>query len=121
VDEIEIAFPLNVVTRTVDLKRSEISAESGRETVVLDGTTLAVRNLRAALHLQPETRENLLPAVVCDIGGKQVAFTVDSISGQQEIFVRPLRSPLSHLRGVNGATVSGDGRVLFLADARALA
>jgi chemotaxis protein histidine kinase CheA len=71
--------------------------------------------------MQPDTASDLLPTVVCDIGGKQVAFTVDSISGQQEIFVRPLRSPLSHLRGVSGATVRGDGRVMFLADARALA
>ena len=119
----EIAFPLNVVTRTAELKPSELSAESGRATVVLDGITLPVRSLRQALHL-PESSETvaaLLPTVVCDIGGSQVAFIVDGISGQQEIFVRPLRSPLSHLRGVSGATVTGDGRVLFVADARALA
>jgi two-component system chemotaxis sensor kinase CheA len=120
VGTIEIAFPLNVVTRTADLKHSEISAESGRETIMIDGTALAVRNLRTALRMQPGTVTDLLPAVVCDIGGTQVAFTVDSITGQQEIFVRPLRPPLSYLRGVSGATVSGDGRVLFLADARAL-
>jgi two-component system chemotaxis sensor kinase CheA len=118
---IEIAFPLNVVMRTVDLKSSEISNESGRSTVILDDKTLPVRSLRAALCMPPDTAADLLPTVVCDIGGKQVAFTVDSISGQQEIFVRPLRSPLSHLRGVSGATVRGDGRVMFLADARALA
>lgn len=119
----EIAFPLNVVTRTAELKPSELSSESGRVTVILDGISLPVRSLRQALHL-PDTSETaaaLLPTVVCDIGGSQVAFTVDGISGQQEIFVRPLRSPLSHLRGVSGATVTGDGRVLFVADARALA
>ncbi|MFA7406117.1 MAG: chemotaxis protein CheW, partial [Pelobacteraceae bacterium] len=67
------------------------------------------------------TEDALVPTVVCDAGGTLVAFSVDHISGQQEIFVRPLRSPLSHLRGVSGATITGDGRVLFVADASALA
>ena len=119
----EIAFPLNVVTRTVDLKRSNIIEESGRTTVILDNLTLQVRSLRLALQL-PETsgtEEALLPAVVCDVGGTLVVFSSDCISGQQEIFVRPLRSPLSRLRGVSGATITGDGRVIFVADASVLA
>jgi two-component system chemotaxis sensor kinase CheA len=118
---VEMAFPLNVVVRTVDLKRSEISEESGRSVVPLDDKTIPVRTLRTALGMPLDSAADLLPAVVCDIGGKQVAFTVDSIIGQQEIFIRPLRSPLSLLRGVSGATVKGDGSVMFLADARALA
>ena len=119
----EIAFPLAVVTRTVELKRSEIIEESGRTTAVLDNHPLLVRSLRQTLQL-PETagtEDTLLPAIVCDVGGTLVAFSGDRISGQQEIFVRPLRSPLSHLRGVSGATITGDGRVLFVADASVLA
>jgi len=119
----EIAFPLNVVTRTVELKRSDIVEESGRLTAVLEGVTLPLRSLRGVLNLPAAsgTDDALLPAVVCDVGGTQFAFSVDSISGQQEIFVRPLRSPLSRLRGFSGATITGDCRVLFVADASALA
>ncbi|MGB9082110.1 MAG: chemotaxis protein CheA [Desulfuromonadaceae bacterium] len=118
----EIAFPLNVVTRTLELKRSDILGESGRSTVILEGGPLPVRSLRRSLQLPeaPGTEGDLLPTVVCDVGGTQLAFSADLISGQQEIFVRPLRSPLSRLRGVSGATVTGDGRVLFVADAGAL-
>ncbi len=119
----EIAFPLAVVTRTVELKRSDIIEESGHCTTILDNHTIPVRSLRSALQL-PEpsgTEEALLPAIICDVGGTLVAFCGDRISGQQEIFVRPLRSPLSHLRGVGGATITGDGRVLFVADASVLA
>ena len=119
----EIAFPLAVVTRTVELKRSEIMEESGRTTAVLDNHPLPVRSLRQALQLPeaPGAEDALLPAIVCDVGGTLVAFCGDRISGQQEIFVRPLRSPLSYLRGISGATITGDGRVLFVADASVLA
>ena len=119
----EIAFPLNVVTRTLELKRSEIFEESGRPTILLEDFPLQLRSLRQALHLPATagTEGALLPVIVCDVGGTLFAFSVDRISGQQEIFVRPLRSPLSRLRGVSGATITGDGRVLFVADAGALA
>lgn len=119
----EMAFPLNVVTRTLELKRADILEEAGQSTIVLDGIPLPVRSLRQALHLPAAsvTEDALLPVIVCDAGGSPVAFCADCISGQQEIFVRPLRSPLSRLRGVSGATVTGDGRVLFVADVNALA
>ncbi len=118
----EIAFPLNVVARTVELKRAEILEEAGRSTFILDNLPIPLRSLRQALQLPEESRtEDPLPTVVCDVGGTLVAFSGDCISGQQEIFVRPLRSPLSHLRGVSGATITGDGRVLFIADASVLA
>jgi two-component system chemotaxis sensor kinase CheA len=119
----EIAFPLNVVSRTVEVKRSEIREEAGRSTIILEDVPVPVKSLRQTLNLTAPsgTEDTLLPVVVCDIGGMLRAFSVDRISGQQEIFVRPLRSPLSHLRGISGATVTGDGRILFVADASALA
>lgn len=121
--QFEIAFPLNVVTRTVELKRSEILEESGRATFLLDDISVPLRSLRQALHLPTatEAKDALLPVIVCDAGGVPVAFSVDRISGQQEIFIRPLRLPLSRLRGVSGATITGDGRVLFVVDVSALA
>lgn len=119
----EIAFPLNTVARTLDLKQSDIFEESDRSTIRLGEATVPVRSLRSALKLPAEVKNEgaLLPTVVCEGSGNQVAFIVDRISGQQEVFVRPLRSPLSHLRGLSGATITGNGRVLFVADTNALA
>lgn len=119
----EIAFPLNVVKRTLEIKSSEIYEESGRQTIIMEDQPVHFQSLRNALHI-PETAvtaEALIPAIVCDVAGELVAFGVDCIIDQQEIFVRPLRSPLSYLRGVSGATIAGDGRVLFVADVNALA
>ncbi|MDD2367460.1 MAG: chemotaxis protein CheA [Desulfuromonadaceae bacterium] len=114
----EIAFPLTVVNRTIEKRKSEITDESGRLFTMLEGEQIPVRSMRQALHL-PETEltdDILQPMLLCNVHGTLVAFTVDSVSGQQEIFIKPLRSPLSQLRGISGATVTGDGRVLFVAD-----
>lgn len=119
----EIAFPLNVVTRTVELKRSEILVDSGRPAILLEGIPVPLRSLRRALDLPAASgaEGEPLPVIICDVGGNPLAFTADRISAQQEIFVRPLRSPLAQLRGVSGATITGDGRIMFVADAGALA
>lgn len=119
----EMAFPLNVVKRTMELKRSEIFEESGRLATNIEDAVVPVRSLREALYLPAASVAEgaLQPVIVCDAGGATVAFSVDRISGQQEIFVRPLRAPLSFLRGVSGATVTGNGQVLFVADVSALA
>jgi len=119
---IEIAFPLNVVSRTIELEASEIMYESGQPAFILGDISLPLRSLRQALNLPPVPGPDsaLLSVIVCDVGTTP-AFSVDRIVSQHEIFVRPLRSPLSYLKGVSGATITGDGRVLFVADAGALA
>lgn len=119
----ELALPLNVVKRTLELKQSDIGAEVGRATICLDDTTVPLRWLRQALQLpeQADKAETIQPVVVCDVGGSPRAFAVDRILGQQEIFVRPLRAPLEYLPGLSGATITGDGRVIFIADINVLA
>jgi two-component system chemotaxis sensor kinase CheA len=119
----ELALPLNVVTRTLELKPSDIGAEGGRATICLDDTMVPLRRLRQALQLpeHPDKTEAIQPVVVCDVGGTPRAFAVDRILGQQEIFVRPLRAPLAYLPGLSGATITGDGRVIFIADVNVLA
>lgn len=120
---IEIAFPISVVTRTLELGREDIIDEAGQKMIDLDGARVPVRSLNRLLGQPVATGPavDLLPAVVCEIGGTPIAFIADRLCGQHEIFVRPLGSPLSSLRGLGGATITGDGRVVFVVDAASLA
>lgn len=120
---LDVAFPVNVVTRTLELGREDIIDDSGQKVVDLDGVRVPVRSLSRLLG-QPvlsAATANIVPAVVCETGGGLVAFLTDRLLGQQEIFVRPLATPLSFLKGISGATITGDGRVIFVIDAASLA
>ncbi|MBI5485228.1 MAG: chemotaxis protein CheA [Deltaproteobacteria bacterium] len=119
----EIAFPVNSIRRTLELKPAEIIEEAGQQAVLIDESYVPLRSLARLLGHppQPASDETLIPVVICESGGSLVAFAADRLRGQQEIFVRPLGPPLSQLRGINGATVTGDGRVVFVVDTAALA
>jgi two-component system chemotaxis sensor kinase CheA len=120
--KLDVAFPVNIVTRTLELERDDIIDDSGQKVVDLDGVRVPVRSLNRLLG-QPvlsAVAARVLPAVVCEIGGGPVAFITDRLLGQQEIFVRPLTSPLSCVKGISGATITGDGRVIFVIDAASL-
>ncbi|OGQ59627.1 MAG: hypothetical protein A3J24_05725 [Deltaproteobacteria bacterium RIFCSPLOWO2_02_FULL_53_8] len=45
-----------------------------------------------------------------------VAIRVDSFGDEIDAYIRPLQPPISHLWGVSGISVMGDGRTVFLLD-----
>ena len=52
--------------------------------------------------------------------GRKVGLMVDRLCGQREAFIKSLPSPLNQLPGVSGATIKGDGRIMFIVDPHAL-
>jgi len=63
---------------------------------------------------------NVCSAIVCELRGGHAGLVVDAVLGQKEVFVKPLTFPLDRIRGLSGATILGDGRVIFLLDPCAL-
>ncbi len=58
----------------------------------------------------------LLPVILVRSGDHQTALQVDGLMGSREIVVKSVGPQLSTLRGVSGATILGDGRVVLILD-----
>jgi two-component system chemotaxis sensor kinase CheA len=93
----------------------DIQTVEGRETISVDGRTVALVRLADALELPPTDRKDTppggAPVIVVGSGDHRVAFAVDSVLDEQEVLVKPLRKPLARVRNVAGATVLGSGQV----------
>ena len=114
---ITLAVPLTGVIRTFELRRDEISVLDGQEIFLLDEETLPVIPLQRFLHLHAETEvKESLPLFIAEIRGRKVGLIVDRIIGHREVFVKSLGRPLSSLAGINSATISGDGEIVFILD-----
>jgi two-component system chemotaxis sensor kinase CheA len=112
------AVPLTAVNRTMELQNDEIASIDNRAAFFLNGETVPLLSLSRLL--DPAGGETEYAAttqlLLTEVNGRVMAVQVDSLLGSREIFVKPLGRPLSSLRGLSGATVSGDGEVVFILD-----
>ena len=54
--------------------------------------------------------------VVVHVGTQRVGFVVDGLIGQEEVVIKPLGAFLHGLRGLAGATITGDGGIAIILD-----
>jgi two-component system chemotaxis sensor kinase CheA len=116
-----LAFPVNTVSRTIELRRSDIFEEAGHKVFALDGRHIPLKSLNRLLHQPlPQGAGLFVPAVVSEAGGAVTGLLTDRFLGQEEIFVKPLGLPLGRMKSLTGGTITGDGRIVFVMDTSTL-
>ncbi|GBE48217.1 chemotaxis protein CheA [bacterium BMS3Bbin12] len=124
VGEERYAIPLSSVEGIVRLGYDEVSRRLGEETPVLEyaGQPYRLAHLGALLGISttPTIADRKVPVLLVRSGGHQSALLVDRLLGSREIVVKSVGPQLSMVRGISGATILGDGRVVLIVDAGAL-
>ncbi len=110
------ALPLAAVAQIVRLDRAEVERLGTEPVVRLDGRVHPLIRLETALGLaeaadEPPAR---MPVVVLELGGRRLALGVDRLIEAREVVVKPLGGLLRRVRGVSGATLTGDGGVVLI-------
>ena len=67
----------------------------------------------------PETDE-AIPVILVRAGEHSTALVVDELIGSREIVVKSLGPQISGIRGISGATILGDGRIVVILDVGAM-
>ncbi len=115
-----LGLPVTRVLRTLEVARSEVQS-SGRQLVLrLDQEAVPLLSLSKILGLPAQPFAGSVPIVVSEVRGRKVGLAVDRLVGQREVFVKALSFPLDRHAGATGATVLGDGRVVFIIDPQQL-
>ena len=72
--------------------------------------------------MQPDYSRSgqLFPVLLARAGEQSVALHVDDLIGRREIVVKPVGVQISTVRGISGATILGDGRVVLILEMNAL-
>jgi two-component system chemotaxis sensor kinase CheA len=112
----EFVIPTANVIRVVRVMRASVRRVENRDSICLDGMTLALVRLAEVLGLAPSqtTGDSTAPLTVLVLGHGQasLAFAVDQVMGEQDVLAKPLGRLLPRVRNLSGATVSGTGRVV---------
>lgn len=117
----EIGVPVTRVLRTLDVEKSDIQLSGGEPLLLIEEESIPLYSLNRLLGLPEEEGDvATVHLVVCESQGRKIGLLVDRLSGQREAFIKSLPSSLNRLPGVSGATIKGDGRIMFIIDPHAL-
>ena len=120
VDGHQVGIPITRVERILSLNREQIQSSGRRLVFRLDDEAVPLLSLRKILQLPGRALRGPVSVVLTAVGGRRVGLVVDALCGQREAFVKSLAYPLNMIAGVSGATILGDGSVLFLVDPQQL-
>ncbi len=115
-----IAIPITRVQRMLDLPSGEIEGSAVQRVFRLDGEIVSLWSLNRALGLPEEPAGEITWVVLTELMGRRIGLQVDRFLGHREAFVKKIGFPLNLLTGLSGATVEGDGRVVFIIDPQPL-
>jgi two-component system chemotaxis sensor kinase CheA len=117
VGKLTLAVPLTAVGRTMELKSEELALIGDEEVFFLEEKMVPVVSLSRLMNIDSGSqKKETVSLFISEIKGRVIGVQVDRILGNQEIFVKPLLRPLSAMGGLSGATVLGDGEVVFIVD-----
>ncbi|MEJ2199869.1 MAG: chemotaxis protein CheW [Desulfuromonadaceae bacterium] len=115
-----LALPLTRILRTLRVSPQELVSSGRSKGIQLEEEFIPLLSLRKVLQLPHAPLAGDLSVVVSELHGRPVGLVVDRLIGQREIFVKSLAFPFDRMGGISGATLLGDGRVIFIIDPLAL-
>jgi two-component system chemotaxis sensor kinase CheA len=115
VEKSSFVVPLDMVIECVELNDSHREASRDRHYINLRGEVLPFIRLRElfAVSGRPPRRENV---VVVQYGGLKAGLVVDQLMGEFQTVIKPLGKIFSHIRGIGGSTILGNGEVALIID-----
>jgi len=112
------ALPIENVVETIRVNEGEIRTVEGKEVIALRGQILPLVRLNDVFNLSQRgiVERKLFLVVIVQSVEKRIGLMVDQLLGRQEIVRKNLGGPLKNVRGISGATIIGDGRVILILD-----
>lgn len=115
------ALQLNMVSETMLIDASEISAIEKNEVIFVRGKALPLKKLGSLLKcaLPSADIKGPVPVVIVRLAEKRVALAVDELLGKQEVVMKSIGDYLGRVEGIEGASVLADGSVTLIVDIEA--
>ncbi|RZD18600.1 MAG: chemotaxis protein CheA [Candidatus Acididesulfobacter diazotrophicus] len=125
-DEI-FAIPLNSVVETLRISESSIQTIDNHEVINLRKSVLSLLRLSEEFGIESasgsvsEGKTKVLSnkevyVVVVALAEKRIGIVVDTLYGQEEVVIKSLGDYQFGYKGISGATITGDGKVVLIMD-----
>src|SRR5579885_262234 len=110
------AIPLGSVIEAVKITGADIKTINGREVLHLRERVLPLLRLADEFEIPVDPERDRFYVVVAGMGDKQVGVVVDRLRSQEEVVIKSLWHYLTNIKGIAGATITGEGKVVLILD-----
>ncbi|MEO7387640.1 MAG: response regulator, partial [Gammaproteobacteria bacterium] len=119
------ALPLPTVEGIIRISRTEFGERMARPEPAIEygGQRYFFRHLGQFLGLGPSRlpdEQDRVSIILVKAGENSTALITDEMQDSREIVVKPVGAQLATIRGISGATILGDGRIVVILDVGAL-
>jgi two-component system chemotaxis sensor kinase CheA len=114
-DEI-YAIPISSVMESLRIRKHEIKMLDNYEVINVREDVLSLLRLSRLFESGEDTDAEYYFVVIVGTGEKKIGLLVDSLIGEEDIVIKPLKDKYSNTPGIAGATILGDGTVSLILD-----
>ncbi|MCY7347854.1 MAG: hybrid sensor histidine kinase/response regulator [Pyrinomonadaceae bacterium] len=118
INEQTFAFPLKFIRHITEISGADLQTAETTQSVQFSAAKYKLRHLTEILGLPSGDlpRNEKIPLLLIETGGRHYAATVDKIIKSEEIVTKPLGNPLREMPEFLGAAILGDGSVVPVLD-----
>jgi two-component system chemotaxis sensor kinase CheA len=108
--------PMDAVVETVRVERAAITSVGAAQALVLRNRTVPVIDLGRALGQESRASAAEANVLIVSVGAQLGGLEVDRLGERVDVMLKPPDGLLAGVRGIDGTTLLGDGRVLIVLD-----
>ncbi|MDR1306511.1 MAG: chemotaxis protein CheA, partial [Treponema sp.] len=110
------SIPITSVIESLRIKPDEIKFIDNYEVFNIRSDVISLLRLNRLFGIKTEEKTDYLFIVIVGTAEKKMGFMVDSLIGEEDVVIKPLRDQFTNSPGIAGASILGDGSVSLIID-----
>jgi two-component system chemotaxis sensor kinase CheA len=110
------SIPITSVIESLRIKPEEIKKIDNYEVFNIRNDVISLLRLNRLFGIKTEEQQEYHFIVIVGTAEKKMGFMVDSLIGEEDVVIKPLRDQFTNSPGIAGASILGDGSVSLIID-----
>jgi two-component system chemotaxis sensor kinase CheA len=110
------SIPITSVIESLRLKPEDIRMIDNYEVFNIRNDVISLLRLNRLFGIKTEEQQDYNFVVIVGTAEKKMGFMVDSLIGEEDVVIKPLRDQYTNSPGIAGASILGDGSVSLIID-----
>jgi len=110
------SIPITSVIESLRIKPEEIKKIDNYEVFNIRSDVISLLRLNRLFGIKTEEEQDYHFIVIVGTAEKKMGFMVDSLIGEEDVVIKPLRDQFTNSPGIAGASILGDGSVSLIID-----